>query len=177
MRKKNLRGFTLIELIVSMGVFIVMITTVSATFASGFASYGNARDLERDVESAQYAMNTLAKYLRTSTIIDSTPSSVVFYDYSSNRCFEYEITGAGVLQARMKDIVSYSQCSVSVLGSPFDLTTGYVSGEFVVDPSVKSPKHMGRVTLYLDIRKSPTSTMSANVQTTVSLRDYQFLEN
>ena len=175
-RKKTLPGFTLIEMIVSIGIFLIMMVALSTTFVSGFASFANARDLERDVESAQFAMNTLSKYLRTSTIISSSSSDILFYDYSATRCFEYQLSG-NVLQARMKNVVAYTSCDTSGMGSWFNVTTGYITGQFGVIPSTPSPKKMGKVTISLDIRRIAASTMMANIQTSVSLRDYQYVGN
>jgi len=172
--KRNLRGFTLVELIVSLAIFLIMLTTLTATFVSGFASFRNSRDLQQNVESAQYAMNTLSKYLRTGTIITSSASDIVFYDYSSSRCLEYQISG-NALRARTKGVAAYTSCSTAGMGVWSNVTTGYVTGQFIVDSSTNSPKHMGRVTLYLDIRRLSTSTMSTGFQTSVSLRDYQYV--
>ncbi|MEI6650700.1 MAG: prepilin-type N-terminal cleavage/methylation domain-containing protein [Candidatus Moraniibacteriota bacterium] len=194
MRKKKtsiLKGFTLIEMIVSMGVFVIMASVISVSFSSGFSSYKNSRDLQKDIESAQYGMNAMAKSLRTSTIIDPFSTTdqaqyVIFYDYSATRCYEYRFNG-GVLEARWRDAsnpidstASKNECGATYLnGSPGgwnNLTEGYVTGQFFVTPSSPGPTpaaRVGRVTIFATVKKTSSGQQfSSRIQTTVSLRDY-----
>jgi prepilin-type N-terminal cleavage/methylation domain-containing protein len=179
-------GFTLVELIVSIGVFSIMATSLTASFTSGFSTFGNSREIQHNVEAAQYSMNTLAKYLRTSTVVDApaSGSSIRFYDYSSKRCFEYQFNaGTGTLQARWAGIATITNvmndCTASVLGAWQDLTPisgSYVSGRFYAVPSSKgATKAMGRVTMTVSVKKSASSSLRSDIQTSVSLRDYDYV--
>jgi len=178
-KEKRLRGFTLIEMMVSVGVFALMTVFLSVAFSSGFASFGKLRELQRNIESAQYSMNTLAKLLRTSTVVSGATSnaqSIRFYDYSSGRCFEYRISGS-VLQARMKSIASAANCDTSSMSGWFDVTssTASLSWRFDVTPSDNGTKKMGKVTIFLSIQKGASAAMRSDLQTSVSLRDYQYV--
>lgn len=190
-KKGKLRGFTLVEMMVSIAVFMIIVSSMSATFSSGFSSYGNSRELQRNLETAQYAMNTLAKYLRTSTVVASSSSDIVFYDYSSKRCIQYQFDGS-VLRARWVEIPTITktagksnvktQCTAGVLApygwSNMTSSTGYITGQFVGDLSSQGPpRHMGRVTILFSVKKDASSSMRANMQTTVSLRDYEYVGN
>jgi prepilin-type N-terminal cleavage/methylation domain-containing protein len=188
-----LRGFTLIEMIVAIGIFAVMMTVIAATFASGAFAFRGSRDLQRNVESAQYAMNTMAKHLRTSTVVyptspDNLASQIRFYDYSSSRCFEYRIQD-DTLQARWSagtdpedSTVSLDDCrSSGVSGTFSDMTPSVVEGGFSVVPSddgaTGGDRQIGRVTISLSVRNDAGSgsATSAGIQTSVSLRDYAFV--
>lgn len=63
------KGFTLIELIVSIFVFLIIMTGIVSIFASQIRAYRHARVSQNDLENAQFAMNYLAKTFRTATIL------------------------------------------------------------------------------------------------------------
>lgn len=179
-------GFTLIELIVSIGVFAIMSVSLTAAFSSGFSTFRNSREIQRNVEATQYSMNTLAKYLRTSTVTNVSASwdSIRFYDYSSGRCFEYRFN-SGALQARWVGIGTITDvmtdCSGTALASSTwqNLTPtsdSYVTGQFYAVPSNITSKSMGRVTIAVSVKRNATSSLKSDIQTTVSLRDYAYVE-
>ena len=184
-------------MVVSIGVFSIMVASLSATFASGFSAFGNSRELQRNLDTAQYAMNTLAKYLRTSTVATTASSqNIIFYDYSSERCIEYNFNGS-VLRERWKSVpsstITYAagvsdvitvRCNQGVLAGCGDATctwtnltssTGSITGSFTVNPSTFTPKHLGRVTIFFSVQKDAASVKKEDIQTTVSLRDYQYV--
>lgn len=189
---KKVAGFTLIELIVSIGVFAVMSVSLTAAFTSGFSTFGNSREIQRDIEAAQYSMNMLAKYLRTSTVLEvsAAKDDILFYDYSAKRCFEYRFNSGGTFQARWKNIASLidveTDCSASVLNSCVDSscdwkdltpTTGsYVTGQFYATVSTNgATKSVGRVTVTMSVKQKSTAKLKSDIQTTVSLRDYDYV--
>lgn len=182
-RKKSLPGFTLIEMVISLGIFSIIALAVAGTFASGFSTYKETRALSRNLESAQFAMNTLAKLLRTSTVISAGGTNlqtITFHEYSSSRCFQYRIhasSGASVLQARWYGTVDFANCTTSGFGglAYTDVTTGYVTGGFLVVPSANSPNipTIGRVTINLSVKTNASAVREAHVQTTASLREYK----
>jgi len=186
-------------MVISMAILIIMSTALAGAFSSGFSTYGSSRELERNLETAQYALNTLEKYLRTSTVISAAAAStqaMTFYDYSSQRCFRYRILVSGsdsYLAAQWFQtsdpqigIASPSnpsaQCattnSIFTTQIPAQVTTGYVTGGFKLEPSDKtsSPKKIGRVTVNLSVKKdNDPSSLEARIQATASLRDYTFV--
>lgn len=181
------KGFTLVEMVIAIGVFSVMSTVIAGAFSTGFSSYRSSRELQRDVEAAQYSMNVMAKHLRTSTVLspdgpDGNASSVLFYDYSSGRCFQYRFRD-GILEARWQtsstiddDDASLSECDAVPFGAEdwHVLTSGAVSGHFHVVPSdaTVGDGQVGRIVIYMSVREKETSRLESSVQTTVSLRDY-----
>ena len=178
---KTKKGFTLIEMIISMGILVIMSTALAGTFSSGFSSYGSSRELQRNLETAQYALNTLEKLLRTSTLRDTTDglrTSIVFYDYSSGKCFQYRIN-AFTLQARQYP-ETFGNCSAAGFGAIAysNVTSGHVESDgFWVINSIPTSgsKKMGRVTINLSVRKSSASALKSQIQVTASLRDYSYV--
>lgn len=189
-RSKVAKGFTLIEMIIAIGVFSIMSVAIAGTFTSGFSSYSDTRELQRNVETAQYALNTLEKLLRTSTVVSAggaNVQTVTFYDYSSARCFRYDIISIGFdsnLFARWfatTDPFGADPCTTgsASFSASAQVTSGYVTGGFTVVPSDKDgavidgdPKAMGRVTVNLSVKASSTAAIASRIQATSSLRDY-----
>lgn len=184
--KISYRGFTLIEAVVSLFVFLIIMLALSSTFTQSFSGYRNARAVQKDVESAQFALNLMAKELRTSTVVSSTASSVKFYDHSQGRCFEYNInTTDKALETRSRlptsnfappdvDVKKVNDCKLNPVSVVYTtLSTGVSDGKFVVVPSDSNPKKAGKVTTSLQISEGPKH--KANVQTTSSLRDYGYV--
>lgn len=68
-KKNGKRGFTLIELIVSIFIFLIIMTAIVGIFAQQIMAYRHARVSQNDLENAQFAMNYVAKTLRTATIL------------------------------------------------------------------------------------------------------------
>lgn len=186
--KTTAKGFTLIEMIVAIGVFAIMSVALAGAFSSGFSTYQETRALQRNVEAAQYAMNTLEKLLRTSTVKSATntsASTITFYDYSSARCFQYWMNPVlFALRARWYSAPNVDGCSSGGFGpiTYSDVTSGYVTGRFIIDPSDRDPvavdgdaKEMGRVTVVLSVKTDAGATTESRLQTSVSLRDYSYV--
>lgn len=172
---RSSKGFTLTEVLVSMFVFTIMMTSVSRIFSTTFLGYQNIRAVQRDIDNAQYSLNIIAKELRTSTITSPASgalvnvSAVQFFDHSQQKCFRYRIN-AGNLQVASETVADVAACSAASLVTFTTISTGVITGSFRVTPSDTSPVHVGKVTLSLDI--SEGSAHHARIQTTVSLRDF-----
>ncbi len=105
MIQKKLKGLSLLEVIVSIGVFSLMMITIAGIFSSSISSSRSNRVIERNVEQAQFVMNEMAKELRTSTVVNSAfdnlgvgtfaspgiGNDVRFFDYSQSKCIEYNV--------------------------------------------------------------------------------------
>src|SRR3989344_6362119 len=177
MIRKNpkLKGFTLIEIMVAMFAFTLIITASSQIFTRAFAGYRNTKYIQRDIENAQFILNSIAKELRTSSIVNpasggpTTVTSVKFYDPSQGICFNYRITG-GNLEVPKANSTGVSDCRSLSLGGYSVVSTGTVTGDFYVRPSDDSPLVVGKITIALQVREGSAHT--ATIQTTASLRDY-----
>lgn len=180
-------GFTLLEMLLSMFVFALMMMAVTGIFASGFSSYRNARESQRALEQAQQAIDTMGKYLKTSSIAGNTYQSagsatLLFFDYSQGKCFLYQVNG-NVLQMASTNTLTRAQCDNYTANGGADfvsLTTGSIANAkpfayaMSKDPVVanNTPNRIGEVTVTLDVRSAATATIPNVIQTTLSLRDY-----
>lgn len=178
-------GFTLIEVVVALFMFSLLMSSVSGIFANTFLGYKAARASQRNTENAQYAMNAMAKELRTSSIASSTAAAVKFYDYSQNICFSYRIRNINPSESYLEvasasptpipdtAAAKLSWCNLASLGSYTIVTTGVVTGNFSVIPSsAVAPVSVGKVTISLQIAEG--TKYAARLQTTASLRDYSY---
>lgn len=185
-RHTSAKGFTLIEVLVSLFVFVIIMTAVTNTFTSGFSSYKNTKIAQKNVEDAQFALNLMAKELRTSTVVSSgstVPQPVItFYDYSQSLCVRYRIDASHNLQRGKISVAASdisSDCTTAIPDSSFgmqNMNAGNINyGRFRITPSVTgATPRFGKVTVTLDINQNGT-TQHAYIQTTVSLRDYGFV--
>lgn len=178
---KKLRGFTLLEVLVSLFVFSLTLIATTEIFTSAYSGYRMTRNVQNDLENAQFAINSMAKALRSSSVVapsspDLDSSFVQFYDHSQGKCFHYRVSG-GALQTASRDASSgVSECTSMSFTSSSSFTTvstGTVTGSFRVTPSADiggPPTQVGRVTVSLAV--AADATHSARVQTSISLRDF-----
>ncbi len=108
---KKRKGFTLIELMVSIFIFLIIMTAIVAIFARQIQAYRHARVSQGDLENAQFAMNYIAKTLRTATVLGEnntdlrdavqfedadfakykieSSNKLVLYDFSQELCMRF----------------------------------------------------------------------------------------
>ena len=168
---------SLMEVILAIFIFsAVMMATVSI-FSSSFNGYKKADRLQKNIESAQNAMNLMTKSLRTSRIYSITSSTILAYDYSEAVCNKYVFDAGGQITRASSSSVG---CAVTP-ATPIPMTTQYVFGSFTgfasVDNATPTADVMGRVTIVMKVCSSVSCPVggandSAVLQTTVSLRDY-----
>jgi prepilin-type N-terminal cleavage/methylation domain-containing protein len=182
MRKKtkNCRAFSLIEVIIAMGIFTIIILATVSTFASVVKARKSTREVQKNLEAARSVMEIWSKNTRMSRYVDTDNGTqndqvMKMYNNSQENCIAYRfLTGGGLEMA---------QFSVAVANAETDcaLVTNYdahwqtlipgVSGEFkVVKSEYTSPKSIGRSTVHLLIGKE-------TLQTSTSFREYQGLIN
>ncbi len=187
--RKKILGFTLIEVVVAMAAFSVIVMGTMQIMAQSTKSYRGQKLIQTNLESAQFALNLMAKELRTSSIISPGASSIVFFDYSQSRCIQYQVS-AGVLSKRASPIgdalftnadPDSNRSNCSTYGFPSigytPLLSDISNHRFQIDPSTSlndTPPnpHVGRVTISVTIG---TGGAVATAQTTVSLRDYNYI--
>lgn len=167
------KGFTLIEMIVSIFIFSLIITTAIAAFASMTRARKQAAAVQQNMEDARYVLEQMAKTLRTSKILspaaNGTTTDLKAFDYSQNKCVEYKIN---IVNAK----ITYSDGGSDPASCSFNtftnMNSGTLYGIFDVHPSI--PGSAGKVTASLSICEACTGALDhTRVQTTVSLRDYQ----
>lgn len=183
--RRSSKGFSLLEVVMAMGAFTIIIMGVMQITTQGSKSYRGMKAIQTNLETAQFALNLMAKELRTSSVVSSstggTVSSIVFFDYSQNRCIQYRADeSTGMVMKRSHSFASAnpdtnrSDCEGYVFAEPYEtLLSGLSNQVVVVDPSEAVPDPaVGRVTVSLTIG---TAGAAATAQTTVSLRDFNYI--
>ena len=168
-------GFTLIEVLVALFIFTLIVTASSTSFIRFITSYKDARAIQRDLEDAQHVMNLMAKTIRTSSIVDYSASMLRIFDYSQVSCIEYVFDGSNLSFSTASDggsAITEATCISDTLVSQGNLISGKVSNLiFDVAPSsdVSGFEEIGKATISIEVSRENDS---AQIQTTVSLRDY-----
>lgn len=191
--QKKYKGFTLIEAVVSMFVFLIVMIASSQIFTNAFVGYRDAKAVQRDVENAQFALNILAKELRTSSIAGAISTGIRFYDYSQGICFRYEfnngefrvakVVTADRLECRQYPFAAqgvYTVIVSNVIGASFDVDFSSDGSKYSDDDNgthldASGVKKVGKATISLQIKEGAGNRPATNIQTTVSLRDYGFV--
>lgn len=177
LHKHDRKGFSLLEVIVALSIFTLIVTSLTRVAGSSFSGYTKARQFQQDLENAGFAMDNMAKVLRTSTVLSSangTATTIQAFDYSQNKCVEYRFAsnnlqigfGSGGSAA------DPSACDFTGI-SRNNVIAGVVQGgSFSIAPSLNTSgsEEVGKVTIALRVGENATNT--ANLQTSVSLRDY-----
>jgi prepilin-type N-terminal cleavage/methylation domain-containing protein len=170
---ENEAGFSLLEMIVAVAIFSLVIMVAVSTFVSVINVRKKTREIQQNMENARVAMDGITKILRNSDVVSSTQSKVRIYDYSQERCAEYEFISA-------TKSLKYSYNTVPLASKDADCTAGasltavpnmlsgtVSSGKFNVSPSTDIL--VGRATIMMQIQNAG-GTDKALLQTTVSLR-------
>jgi prepilin-type N-terminal cleavage/methylation domain-containing protein len=166
-RPKSGAGFTLVEVIVAMFIFVLVMSSSTVVFAKIFKSYGDAKDIQDSVEDAQYAMNLMAKTFRTSSVVASNPGIIIFFDHSQDKCMAYLFDDDNLNKFISSD--DFDNCEIaSFSGAGTVMTSGTVTGRFIATDS-RPGSRVGKITVSMTITKGSSDV---NLQTTTSLRDY-----
>jgi len=171
------RGFSLLEVIIAMFIFIIVATTVSAVFGKIILAYRSTHTTQKNLENVQYAMNQMAKILRGGAIMSGwTASNIRVYDYAQKKCIEYAFAGSSLTYADLSypaaslDSDNITTCPLDTLSSAADMASGNISGNFYVVPPVADTR-AGKVTISMKVCSVVGCAGPAYIQTTVSLRN------
>lgn len=167
----------MVEILIAVFVFFMAVAMLTGSFASFIKTYTNAKKAQRDVENAQYAMNLMAKTIRTSALVSSDSSITDFplniYDYSQEICVQYKynqtdkkIQIGSITPATENDP---SSCQFESIATFSDLTAGDINS--VAITAVPSNGYvLGKATIMLGVRDPSQATPIIPIQMSVSLR-------
>ena len=181
--KTTKKGFSLIEMIISIFVFSILMMMIAGTFAGFYRNYSKQKKAQKDIENAQYILNFMAKRLRTSVIV-SSPSgagnsqgvpltkdnTLDTYDYSQGQCIRYsldeKIMKYSLSFAAKPDDCSFSNTYQSLSSNNINRAHVYVVSSGGGDK--------GKVTIVLYVQQDTASpgqdTSEIPIQSSVSLR-------
>jgi prepilin-type N-terminal cleavage/methylation domain-containing protein len=172
---KNTRGFSLIEMLVSMFIMVTIVMAVTAVFAKSYSARKAAREAQTNLEEARTAIEAIAKNMRMSshTREDGTGKTLTMLNNSQGICLKYRFftdsTGQKKLsQSSRLPSGAADDCSAGAYGAEGEMISKTVDGGFHIIETDRTAgsERVGRGTIWI---KMGTQTL----QTTVSFRDYQ----
>ena len=169
------KGFTLIETFISVAIFALAATMFLGSFSSFLKNSVAAKKAQRNAESAQYAMNLMAKTIRTSTLnpafSNTSAIQLKMYDNSQGSCVFY-IYGSGVLALRTAAGNNIADCmaGATTYSAPLPLTAAGEISAVTFSGTNTSGSTLGKVTIVADITSANTLIPNYKMQTSVSLR-------
>ena len=185
------QGFTLVEALVAVFVFSLVMISVVSIFSKFVIVKKRSGGIQRNMEDAKYAMELMAKTIRTSSVIeclDSTGSvmacgssvaGIEIYDFSQGMCIIFRFSGGTILKGSASPATAGDKSSCNF--TPGAISTYQMVGNtinqmsFGVDQTVPFTK-IGKVTISIAICSDPgcsgTGNDRASFQTTVSTREY-----
>ena len=188
------KGFSLIELIVAMFIFVMMMGAMVAVSVAGFRSYGKSKAIKTVTEDVGFAINSIAKDVRMGKIesdnvpITSSPSAELFITRNSSQekvCYlllrgtdnDYLAVNSSVSPTATSCPV-YSSAYKKIVdlggtGMKFDATSGFRNQK---TDTISATKIRGWAEINLNIASPSMETDSIFVQTIVSSRDYGWEE-
>jgi len=178
----NKKGFTLVEVIVAMGIFVLIMAGSSEVFTMAFKSYRSAKNINDNLKNSQYAMNLMTKTFRTSTVKYSTATDLIVYDYSQGTtnpgyCIRYRFTSGALMKSSANTTLA-GCINSTTFSTALPMTTGTVEGSFdavasVGNASTHESTTVGKVTVMMNITNGiGTNSNRVRIQSTSSLRDY-----
>ena len=166
-------GFTLIETLVSVFLFSLIALMIAGSFTAFLKNYEEAKRMQRNIDNAQFAINLMAKTIRTSDVVLVDANNLGCFDYAQSKCVLYSYASSTKkLQVSEGTASNLAGCNFASMSSLSDITsTDIVAAYFNVVPST-TPTY-GKVTTALSVREATQTTSPLNIQQTASLRNYK----
>lgn len=180
------KGFTLVEALVAVFVFSLVMISVVSIFSKFVVVQKRSRAVQQNMEDAKYAMELMSKTIRTSSVVScngaatcpATTNKIEIYDYSQGMCIVYSFSGGKIQSGSANPATAGDKNSCSFGSIALNPIVGNTINQmnFGVDQTVSGTK-IGKVTISMTICSDSgcggTVNDLVNIQTTVSLRDYQ----
>lgn len=178
---KSNRGFTLIELMVAMTVFIILVALCAAIFIETLHAQQAITNITTDNESASEALEQISRDVRTgySFVFDTSTETLVFISaQENNTAVGYEYSSSTQSIDRCLDADSTDDCGINNGGQgvPGDYQPITPPGVIISGMSF-IPSNLSlvpRITILVAVT-TPTSTqpqINTYLETTVSSRNY-----
>ena len=174
-KKKNLRGFSLIELLIAMFIFVVSITVAISVFINIMSNRQKIREVQKDVEDSRVVLDLMAKNMRMSSGLKGQSSiggqkykDVIMLNNSQGLCIRYRFASnesISSLQMAQDFPDSNGVCDFGSVANFQNVIKGDISGFFLVNET--SDLAIGKATIVLTVDNT-------NLETSVSFRDYDY---
>ncbi|HRY82360.1 MAG TPA: prepilin-type N-terminal cleavage/methylation domain-containing protein [Candidatus Moranbacteria bacterium] len=169
LNNKKHKGFSLLEMLISIFIFSLIIITSVSIFAASASARQKSRKIQKNMEDARTALDLMAKNMRMSTELNTSngtdEDTTIYMNNSSQGCISYKFE-SNKLQIGYTG--GSSDCSNALLYPSYnDIMESDVSGKFYVKTTLitEGSKRVGRATISLTVD-------GINLETSVSFRDY-----
>ena len=163
------KGFTLVETLIAVFLFSLVSVMVSGIFGNFLKNYAESKKMQQNIEATQFAMNLMAKTIRTSDVRKIDENNLGCFDYAQLKCIKYSLV-SNKLQVYTSDGDALDNCNFDVMTSPDDLTPPNVTKVFFnVVPSTIAT--YGVVAVAVTVKNDSQTSSPLKIQTAVSLRN------
>lgn len=195
---KNRKGVSLIEILVTMFIFVLIMISSVAAFSTFFKARKTSREVQRGLEESRAALETMAKNIRMSSKLTAYDGSgnpkpsggdclrITMFNNTQRQCIVYEFSG-GKLRGKFVSAATVGtppkedpdSCASQIGTAPLTpddnmINEGTVNGSFNIVPtapviSINDGK-IGKATMKIDVI---SGSVASYIQTTVSFRDFE----
>ncbi len=167
---KYTNGFTLVETIITVFIFVIIVTVVIGSFVYALNLQRRGFNIQQVEENANFIFESMTKEIRVSTINTadincpiSFPSACISINHPIDGTVVYSISGTNLLKT-----INGLQTTLNSNTIQFASLNFYISG--TINPDQKQP----RVTILATIKSTNTNQQATiNIETTVSQRSLQ----
>lgn len=177
------KGYTLVEILTAMAIFILVVTSAMAAFVSAFRAQKRVLDTREVIDGASFVIEYMARAIRmakkddveirgitkdcsgvsndeVSYIITRQGSGIKFRNYKLGECQEFYLDAGRIKEWKEGTTINLTPQGLSVSNL-----------KFFYNPSVSEQP---RITIFLEIQKGNDEKTKISLQTTVSKRDLDF---
>lgn len=170
------RGFTLIEMLVSLGIFSVLLTATMSAFVRGFAYQKRIVEMQAVQREGSYLMETLSREIRMATGILASQSgnsdhSVNFFNHDGANTAFCQATLAGVCNGAGEyfAVKNFTAGTADIINSA-DIKVS--SARFYVNNFGSSTTMQPLITIVMKLQSRKDPTVNFTLQSTVAMRLY-----
>jgi prepilin-type N-terminal cleavage/methylation domain-containing protein len=181
---KGRQGFSMMEIMVAVFIFSVVMVAVLAVLVNMMQVQKRAKASQRNLEDARFTMETLAKNLRGSKLVNGYASIVSpievtaleTYDYSQGKCIKYVFfSGDGTLKSTPGTYnTTNGTCTFNAANSTKMISNKNTVQNMHFYVTKANADSVPRVTISMTVcslQGGGTCSDQVSIQTTVSLRN------
>lgn len=158
------RGFTLIELIVSIFIFSILVFVAGGSFIGALAAQRRALNIKKVEENGSFVMELMTREIRVANPINTSNSgcpgpSILSFQHPVNGAIEYSISNSQITR-RVNGVNT-------IISNP-DVTVARLN--FCISGNSVNDDNQPRITIILGLSNKETQSETIDLQTTVSQR-------
>ncbi len=176
MRKEQKNGFSLIEMIIAMGIFTVVISVVAMVFSNS-SSYQKRILAGQEVENnARYIAEFISRELRTAREINSSQASVslndfdfIFKNYRGESITYCLADASGACDAAGEFIARINGTNAQIINTS---TVRMDNLRFITNEFSALPPQQKIITIFFTVKSADNPNIKLDMQTSITARLY-----